>query len=89
MHKLTLNTVVYAVNFFIIASSLHTKGEGTYNVVKTNAQSHFMEKWNRICLNQNFFYSRGLYFRINSQKYRDAKIKCEPIISNERSIEKK
>ena len=29
----------------------------------------------------NTFYSRGLYFRVNSREHRDAKIKSSPIIS--------
>ena len=33
---------------------------------------------------QNTFYSGGLYFRVNSRKHGDAKIKPSPIISNER-----
>ena len=35
----------------------------------------------------NTFYSRGLYFRVNSQEYRGVKIKSSPIISYVRIIE--
>ena len=36
---------------------------------------------------KNTFYSRGLYFPVNSREQRDAKIKSSPIICNVRIIE--
>ena len=34
----------------------------------------------------NTFYSRGLYFRVNSREHRDVKIKSSPIIYRESKV---